>query len=322
MYPAGREFAFTLLDDTDDMSLSKGRPVYALLQQHGLRTTKTVWARSVPPAERGIYHAGETLQDPGQLEWIRALEQAGFEIAFHNAAMASSTRAQTMAALAALDASLARPVRLHCNHGQNQENLYWGHRRYRSGPVALLAWLAAGRRGRQVFQGEQPGSPFYWADIAEQRMHYLRNLSFSRLGGRSIPPGRPYREPRKLQRPVFFNTADAPDAEAFCRLVTPAAIEQLRRTGGWAIVSTHLGKGFHTPRGIHPGFRRIIEHLGQQPGWYVPVSTLLDHLCQQQGSAPLGRWQRLAMELAHGWDRLVTGRRAAAARRLARAGRR
>ena len=85
IYPSNAEFAFTILDDTDDTTVNNGRPVYDLLSELGLRTTKTVWAFDTPEENRGPYFAGETLSSPRYLEWVHQLADKGFEIAFHNA---------------------------------------------------------------------------------------------------------------------------------------------------------------------------------------------------------------------------------------------
>jgi hypothetical protein len=304
-YPNGAEFAFTILDDTDDTTLRNGPPVYALLRDHGLRTTKTVWAIDVPVEERGIYHAGETLETPGYLEWVCQLEREGFEIAFHNASMASSRRETTIRALDTLQRTLMRPVQLHCNHGQNRENLFWGAARYRTAP---LRWLAQFRHGvwrESHFQGEHEDSPYYWADIANERLRYLRSMAFAQLDGSRIPPGRPFQDPHRLSTPIFFNTADAPDCDAFTRLVTPRSLDALRRRGGWAIVSTHLGKGFCRNGEVDTRFHKAVEHLATLPGWFVPVSELLDHLVVRDGHAPLGPLAQLRMEGQHVLDRLL-----------------
>ncbi len=42
-YPGNREFAFSVIDDTDDARLENIVPLYDLLTELGLRTTKTVW---------------------------------------------------------------------------------------------------------------------------------------------------------------------------------------------------------------------------------------------------------------------------------------
>ena len=40
-FPNGKRFAFTILDDTDVATLANVRPIYRLLEEVGMRTTKT-----------------------------------------------------------------------------------------------------------------------------------------------------------------------------------------------------------------------------------------------------------------------------------------
>jgi hypothetical protein len=42
-WPNGKRFAFTIVDDTDDATVQKVRPVYDFLLELGIRSTKTVW---------------------------------------------------------------------------------------------------------------------------------------------------------------------------------------------------------------------------------------------------------------------------------------
>ncbi len=304
MFPDGAEFAFTILDDTDDTTLENGPPVYEVLRDYGLRTTKTVWTYDVPPEQRGIFHAGQTLALPAYLEWVQKLERDGFEIAFHNASMATSDRSTTVSALGDLERHFLHPVRLHCNHGQNRENLFWGAARYQSAPIHLLARLRNRECGNRYYEGEIPSSQLYWADIANDRFSFIRSMAFRRLNGADIWPKRPFKDPGKLDKPAFFNTADAPDCRAFNRLVNKSSVDALRRAGGWAIVSTHLGKGFFKDGQVDQDFRRTIEYLSRLGGWFVPTSQLLDFLVEQQGCEALGAWERLKMESFHVVDRL------------------
>ena len=45
-WPDGKAFAFTIFDDTDNATLETVAPVYDLLRDLGLRTTKSVWTHS------------------------------------------------------------------------------------------------------------------------------------------------------------------------------------------------------------------------------------------------------------------------------------
>ena len=71
-HPDGKQFIFTILDDTDDATVDNVKPVYDLLDELGFRTTKTVWPLDCPEGSN-LYFAAQTLQDPDYLAFIREL---------------------------------------------------------------------------------------------------------------------------------------------------------------------------------------------------------------------------------------------------------
>ena len=305
IYPNDAEFAFTILDDTDDTTVENGRPVYDLLKEAGMRTTKTVWALESNTENGEPYLAGETLKSPEYLKWVHELSHDGFEIAFHNASMGSSYREDTIKALDFIEKEFGHAVRLHCNHGQNRENLYWGADRYSSYLLNKIIHALAGNHVSPRFEGHVPESSYYWSDVATERISYMRAFTFRQLNCSLITPSTPYIDPLKKQTPVLFNTADAPHAHAFNKLVNPKSLEKLRKQGGWAIVSTHLGKNFYKHNKINSDFANTIKHLARQPGWYVPASTLLDFIGMNLGIREIGSVERNMMEYPHVLERIV-----------------
>jgi len=303
-YPGNRSFAFTILDDTDDTTVQNGKPVYRLLRELGFRTTKTVWAFDSPKDVVGPYYLGQTLQNPAYREWVDDLERQGFEIAFHNASMASSLRGRTEAAVDFLTDECGYDLRIHCNHGQNRENLFWGAQRYHSRAIRLVH--ALGRRNRKSVpsEGSSPDSPYYWADIAAERFSYIRGFAFRQLDCASVVPGRPYRDSSKSPSPLWFSTADAPRLSSFMRLVTRESVSRLADTGGWTIISTHLGKGFALDGTVDPEFESLLTWVAGQNGWFVPAGELLDHLAGEHGVDEIGSLSRTILECRHVLDRI------------------
>lgn len=303
-YPGGARFAFTILDDTDDATLDNVSPIYTLLHDLGMRTTKTVWALDTPEEQQGPYFAGQTLQDDAYRAWVKRLAIQGFEIAFHNASMGSATRERTISALDYLEREFGEPPALHCNHGQNRENLYWGPARYGLPPIRMLYSAYCAMRGERPMRGHDPSSEFYWGDVAHERLKYVRNFAFARLNCADIPPGRPYHDPRKPLVRRWFNTADAPSVHSFKRLVNRRSVDALSLAGGWSIVSTHLGKGFCRDGRIDPIVRETLEYLAELPGWFVPAGRLTDYLWGSCGPTELGTLDRIRLEVGHVVDRV------------------
>lgn len=303
-FPGGHRFAFTILDDTDDTTLANGQPIYQFLKDCGFRTTKTVWALDSPPELQGDYFAAETLQSSAYLAWVHELAKDGFEIAFHNASMGTAVREETLAALDFIEREFPGMPRLHCNHGQNRENLYWGSSRYSSAELALGYRVAGRLVGGFPFEGHLRGSPYYWGDIAAARIAYIRRYALARLDCGRIFPGRPYTDGATPAVRCWFNTADAPDAAAFTRLVTKDRVDALASAGSWCVVSTHLGKGFVRKGRVDESVQSILRYVASLNGWFVPVSDLLDHLVASRGCERLSPGQIRRMEYAHVLDRV------------------
>ena len=307
IYPSNAEFAFTILDDTDDTTVANGRPVYDLLCDLGMRTTKTVWAVDTVPENQGPYFAAETLSDPNYLEWVHLLSAEGFEIAFHNATMGSSLRSDTINALDFLKNEFDQDIRLHCNHGQNRENLYWGVERYSSLTLRRALNLFARFRTLPKFEGNNPDSPYYWADVANEQISYIRAFTFRKLNCAKMIPGRPFHDSDKMHKPLFFNTVEASDVAVFNKFINKSSIDKLRNQNGWAIISTHLGKRFYRNNCLDPEFRKSMEYLASLPGWFVPVSQLLDFVGDEVGSHEITKLERTKMEFGHILD-IIKGR--------------
>lgn len=303
-WPGGAQFAFSILDDTDDATVANVGPIYQLLRTLGFRTTKTVWAVDCSREEAGVFFAGHTLADPAYLDFVRTLVADGFELASHGATKATSRRERTEKALDLLREEFGSVPALYCNHGQNLENLYWGPARYRS---RLLRWpiaLASQLTGRPDFQGDRPGSPYFWGDLCRAHFRYVRSFAFRKVNGLRIGPGRPYRLPDTPWVQHWFCTSDAPDVGAFNRLLTRQAIDMLAAEQGVCIVSTHLGKGFVRNGRVDPQVEDTLRYLATLRAWRAPVTEILDHLRPPEGEDTLSWLGRLQLELRHVVDRL------------------
>jgi hypothetical protein len=300
-FPDGRRFAFSILDDTDDSTLENVRPVYDRLRQLGLRTTKTVWPLECPEGSVN-YFAADTLHRGEYRSFVRQLAEDGFELASHGATMESSDRERTRRGIEFLEREFGRCPRLHANHGQNRENLYWGARRF-SAPLLRPLLRVVGLRGEYV--GEQPDSPYFWGDLCREHFDYVRNFTFRSLDMRSVNPEMPYHRPDCPYVKSWFSTTDAPDAAVFRRRITRAGLDRLERDGGVCIVSTHLGKGFVRDGRLDPQVDDLLGYLARKPGWFVPVSSILDHLRAARPHERMTRLRLWRLELRFLLDQLA-----------------
>src|SRR5450755_1705569 len=281
-FPDGKQFAFSIFDDTDVATLEYIRPIYELLERLGFRTTKSVWPLSYQGSSE--YEGSSTLEDSEYAKYMLHLQERGFEIAFHGARMESSERAEIHKAFEVYQHTLGRYPTAYAAHGHNRDNLYWGVDRFRFG---LWRWLyaVAGRGRERHGEGHLTGSPFYWGDLAQRHLRYVRSFTYDELNLWKITPAIPYRTAGTPGVNAFFPSSFADNVEEFIELMSPTRQAQLEREGGLAIVGTHFGKGFLRDGRVHPQVVEILTRLSHRPGWFQPVSTLLDYLVEAQGEA-------------------------------------
>ena len=295
-FPDGKRFAFTIIDDTDVATVDNVAPLYRLLEQLGMRTTKTVWPFSCPEGSRD-FASSQTLEDPEYRAFVVDLQRRGFEIASHGATMESSERDRTLGGLEEMRTTFGTYPAVHANHANNRESLYWGSGRVDHPLVRRIYRVILG--GRDMFEGHVEGSPFWWGDAARAHVRYVRNLTFENLNVASINPTMPYHDSRRPIVHWWFSAADADNCAAFNHLLRPAAQDRLERANGIAIVATHFGKRFATNGRVDPETRRVLESMSRRPGWYVPVGQLLDWLREQGGGGggggqlPAAEWRRM-----------------------------
>ena len=118
VWPDGKQFAFTIFDDTDLTTVANGKPVYDFLSEIGMRITKSVWVLE-PDQEPTI--GGTSCEDPDYLEWVRSLRTAGHEIALHNVASVTSTRERTLLGFDRFREFFGEDPRSLANHFENGE---------------------------------------------------------------------------------------------------------------------------------------------------------------------------------------------------------
>lgn len=274
-FPNGNRFAFTVIDDTDVATVENVEPVYRLLERLGMRTTKTVWPLSCPEGSPD-FDSSQTLEDPDYLAFVIDLQRRGFEIASHGATMESSERGRTIRGLERMREVFGAYPTVHANHANNRENLYWGAARIDDPVVRTVYKLAA--RHLRTHDGDVPSSPYWWGDVARERIRYVRNLTFDSLNVAAVNPTMPYHDPRRPAVNWWFSAADAENCTAFNELINTSAQDRLEREGGIAIVATHFGKHFVRDGRVHDATARLLERMSRRPGWFVPVGELLDWL--------------------------------------------
>src|SRR5262249_50178348 len=123
-FPGGKRFAFSVFDDTDVATLDSIKPVYDYLDELGIHTTKSVWAKNF--SGESDYQGSHTLENTAFADYTRELLKRGFEIGFHGATMESARREDIEQSLARFESVVGAQPSIYAAHGMNRDNLYWG----------------------------------------------------------------------------------------------------------------------------------------------------------------------------------------------------
>jgi glycosyltransferase involved in cell wall biosynthesis len=299
-FPDDKKFAFTIFDDTDLSTVENIEPIYRLLDKLGIRTTKSVWPLA---SVEGARFSGSSLQDPEYLEFVRELQSNGFEIALHNVRNNASVREEVAGGLKEFHRLIGHYPRVHANHSNNRENIYWGAARFST--LALLYKAATVFRRGWPFEGENESSKYFWGDLCRQHISYVRNFVFREINLDRISSSMPYADPRRPYVNAWFSSCDGADKDAFCALLSEKNQDRLEAEGGVCIVYTHLACGFVKNGRVDSEVAELLQRLASKQGWFVPVSTLLDRMHEWRGTLEIAPSEIAAMERRWLADRVV-----------------
>jgi hypothetical protein len=309
-WPKGKKFAFSVVDDTDCTTLENGPIVYEFLRQLGIRTTKTVWMFHGDTRDDNRRIIGDTCENRAYRDWVLTLQRSGFEIAFHGASWSASTRARIEEALERFRDAFGDWPKILAQHSDTLENesIYWGGKRVSGVNRRLYANVMRfmGKR-RDIYFGDVPGNPFFWGDICQSRIQYVRNFVFRDINTLKSCPQMPYRDPERPYVQNWFASTDGPDVNLFCARLSEENLRCLEYERGACIMYTHFGENFVARGSLDSRFVQIMEGLAKKDGWFAPTGELLDYLKQQKGDVQLGPRERARLERRWLWNKLRTG---------------
>jgi hypothetical protein len=290
-WPEGKRFAFTVFDDTDRATLSNVREVYALLEDLGMRTTKSVWPIR---GEGRPTIPGATCEDDDYRAWTLELAEKGFEIGYHNATFHGVQRAGTQRALDRFAAIYGNNPRAAANHADNDEGIYWGAARL--GGINRRLYQTMRGPALRDFYGHVEDDPRFWGDLCRDRIRYVRNFVFDEIDTLGACPQMPYYDPARPYVNLWFASAEGATVDSFVATISEANQDVLEERGGACIMYTHFAKGFQDGARLDPQFVRLMTRLAEKGGWFVPTSDLLDHLLDSRGHYVLSPRERAALE--------------------------
>lgn len=296
MFPGGARFAFTVFDDTDHATVANVKPVYDLLTELGMRTTKSVWLYPSRGTDKG-----SSTEEPDYRRFVQDLLERGYEIALHGVGDGRFTRQEVLEGFERFRRMFGKYPSIHANHRSNPGNLYWWECRF-EWPLRVLYRMLA-KTGEA---GHDPSSELFWGDIAKRHLRYIRNLTFDDIDTLTRDPRMPYRVDRKAAcSNLWFSSSDGQGLRDFNRLIAPENVDRLVKKGGACIVYTHFASGFVRDGRVDRTFEERVHRLADRRGWFVPVSQLLDHLAERNRTvSDPGLAYRLSRELIWLRDRV------------------
>lgn len=293
-WPDGRAFAFTIFDDTDLATVANVGPVYDLLTDLGMRVTKTVWAVTGPGTPA---FGGSTCDDPEYTAWTLRLQALGHEIASHGATYTTAERELTRRGLDRFRELYGHDPVSMANHSGCREAIYWGASRVTGIQRHVYDLATYYRRREGYFRGHIEGDPLFWGDLCRERIRYVRNFTFRDIDTLAACPEMPYHDPDRPYVNRWFAATEGRNAASFIEQIHPSNIDRLEAARGACIMYTHFAAGFVLPDGsLDPVFVERMTKLAERPGWFVPTSTLLEHLDRTDDAASLDRRTRARLE--------------------------
>jgi hypothetical protein len=281
-----------VFDDTDLSTLENVSPVYKFLEDLGFRTTKSVWSvRGAGTPQIG----GTTCEDPDYLAWTLELQASGFEIGSHGATYLTASRDLVDRSIERFREMYGHYPLAMANHAGCAESIYWGPDRV-SGVNRLAYKLMTHNSRTGYFRGHKEGDPLFWGDICKAKIRYVRNFTYADINTLAACPMMPYHDPERPFVNHWFASSEGADVNAFNRCVSEANQDRLEAQGGACIMYTHFASGFFRDGTVNPRFKQLMERLAQKDGWFVPVTTLLDHLSAEHGKSVITNDQRRGLE--------------------------
>lgn len=295
-WPDGREFAFTIIDDTDEATVKNVKPIYDLLYEWGILTTKTVWAF---PSRDEI--KGDTVLDNDYAVFVKDLSNKGYEIAFHGAGSGAFSGEETIRAQKIIKEIIGDYPTLFVNHAHNPGNLYWNEKRF-SFPFNKLYSIGVRtiKYKRVASQGEIKGSQYFWGDFAKEHIKYIRNRTYSGLDTMEYDKLMPYRNKKQEKYSNYwFSSSDGYNCSSFVKLLSKKNIDRLACQKGCGIVYTHFAYGFVDEDGmVDANFIESMRYLSEKNGWFVPASEILDFINgSREGEVYIGNMKNFILDM-------------------------
>ncbi len=277
-YPAGKGFAFTITEDPDYSKMADMEVMYEFIESLGMKTSIAVWVMQGQHGSgsqgRASNTRGLTTNNPIYYERLLDLKKNGFEICLHTVSAGNDLREETIEGYEIFQRKFGAYPRININHANNLENIYWGKNRFSNPMFSAIYGIWAER-----YQGDEPGSKYFWGDICRSKTNYVRSWATDNVNTLAVNKSMPYHLPDKPYVNGWFGCSDGYNCEKFLRLISDRNIDKLIQEKGTCIVYTHFAYGFVDDHlALNERFKEQMQKLSKKNGWFVPASTILDRL--------------------------------------------
>ena len=287
-YPDGKNFAFTVTDDPDGSRLEAIRPLYDFIDSLGIKTTIAVWVQ-VPVKThtltdvKKMHYPGDSCDKKEYLEYVKSLQNKGFEIALHTVSAGDDIRERTIEGYEKFKSLFGKYPKINIMHSNNLENIYWGKKVVNNRALKKIIGLLS-EKSNLPYSGEIPESEYFWGDILKANTKYVRLWGTTDINTLKFNPSMPYHDPKKPFVNYWFSFSDGYNVEIFNKLISEENIKKLKKERGTSIVYTHFSSNFMQKNNdgvfhLNEIFKDRMEKLaGDKQGWFVPASEILDRL--------------------------------------------
>lgn len=298
IWPSNKDFAFAIIDDTDNSTIENIKPVYDYLLSKGINATKTVWVFK----SRDEF-SGQSLQDEKYLKFVNVLKNNGFEIQLHGVGSGCFNRDEILNGFEIFNEKIGYYPTIHINHANNPDCIYWGYKRFGIFIKLLQKFF---NRNSHGYYGEVETSTHFWGDLCKEKIRFIRNRVFNGINTLKYDPQMPYIEKGKKFSNYWFSSSDGHTVEEFNNLITKRNVDKLKQQKGLCIVYTHFACGFVDEYGnLNNEFKERIDYLSIQNGWFAPASEILEFLASKKKSPYVYEFYKSITDLRWIVDRII-----------------
>ena len=123
---------------------------------------------------------------------------------------------------------------------QECEAIYWGSKRV-TGLNAILYSVLPRFQSGGIFRGDVEGDRFYWGDLCQTSVKFLRNFITWGINTLKACPFMPYFDPKRPYVNYWFASSEGASLKSFNQCLSEKNQDRLEEEGGACIMYTFLG---------------------------------------------------------------------------------